>query len=210
MNEHLRAATRGSARPGLVGPVAAALVVTVLCTPALDGEALPVLRGAALLLAVALAAATDEPLARLLDAAPTPWAERVGARLVPGLAVVGAAWAMVLGWAAVHGDPPVAALTLELAALGALATAVAAGLRRWWGVGEPAVHAGPALAGLYLASGQLPRPHGLLEGQPWGPPWEAAHLRWSALLLAAGAVLVLALADPATAARRPRRAAPAR
>lgn len=81
--------------------------------------------------------------------------------------------------------------------------------------GEAAMGAGRALevlrgAALLLAVGVLvcaDEPLARLldaqqKWQSWGPPWEAAHLRWTAVLLAALAVLVEGLADASTA-RRP-------
>ncbi len=55
----------------------------------------------------------------------------------------------------------------------------------------------------------LPIKWAMLVGQAWGAPWLAAHLRWSAVLLASVAGIVLAAADPAEwiAFRRPRRPA---
>jgi hypothetical protein len=61
--------------------------------------------------------------------------------------------------------------------------------------------------GFLLAADRLLRSLRLMPEQTWGPPWEVAQLRWSAVLLAGVSVLVVALADPATA--RLRRALPA-
>ena len=195
MSAVLRQALPVLRAPVVAGPLAAAVLVVAAATRALEGPGLAVLRGAAVLLAVAVAGAADEPLARLLDASPTPWRTRLVARALPVALAVAVVWSAALAWAAVHGDPPAAALTLELLALCALAAALATAVRRRWGTAEPAVLVGPVLGGLFLAAGRLPRP-GLLEQQVWGPPWEAAHLRWSGLLLAALVVLALATADP--------------
>lgn len=205
MTPHLRAAAGAVRRPAAAVPLVAAVVLVAACTTGLDDgvTALQVLRLAAVLLAVAVATAADEPLARLLDASPTPWAVRVAARLAPVLAAAALVWALVVGWASVHGDVPVAALTLELLALVALAGAVATGLRRWRGTAEPAVLTGPVLAGLLLLAAWLPRAHALLELETTGPHWTAAHQRWAGLLLAGAVLLALGLRDPATSRRRP-------
>lgn len=182
--------------------VAAAVALLGATLSGLDeeGTALLVLRGVALLLAAALALAADEPSAILLDATPTSLARRLAARLAVLVVLLLAVWGLSLGAVTARGsDVPVAALTLELSGLAALALAVTAVLRRWWQVAEPAVVTGPVLFAALVAAYHLPRRFGLLEGQPWGPPWEAAHLRWTALLIAALSMLVLALADPATA-----------
>ena len=64
---------------------------------------------------------------------------------------------------------------------------------------EPGAFSGPVLIGFLVAADQLPRALVLLPFQTWGPPWEVAQLRFAALLLAAGAVLLVALSDPASA-----------
>jgi fluoroquinolone transport system permease protein len=90
-------------------------------------------------------------------------------------------------------------MTLELGTLVAAGLAVPLALRRWWRVCEPAVVVGPLLLGGLVAAAHLPRRLVLLPATPLDPSWDAAHLRWSVLLLAALALLVAALADPATA-----------
>ena len=91
---------------------------------------------------------------------------------------------------------------LEAAALAAVGLALAAGLVRWRDLLDPGAVAGPALLVSGLMTAQLPDRVALMVGP--GPSWTAAHLRWSALLAAAVAVLLLAVRDPAA---RPRSAA---
>lgn len=187
------------------------LAVTTLL--ALTGSALDdphvavlVLRGVAVLLAMALALGVDEPSALLLDATPTGLAQRLAGRLALLAAALAPFWVLALATVAAQGaDVPVAALTLELAALSALALAVGLTLRRWWQLAEPAALVAPVLFGALLAAYRLPRRLALLEVQLWGPPWVAAHLRWTALLVAALSLLLVAAQDPATArVRAPR------
>lgn len=170
-----------------------------------DGTALMVLRGVAVLLAAALALSVDEPAAAVLDATPTPMVRRLAGRVLCCALVVVPAWLAALGLAALRGaDVPVAALTLEACALGSLAVAVPLALRRWWRVLEPAVVAGPLLLGGLVAAAHLPRDLVLLAGSPADPAWDAAHARWSLLLVGGLALLVAAAAEPATApTRRP-------
>jgi fluoroquinolone transport system permease protein len=182
--------------------VAAAVALLAVTWTGLDdgGTAVTVLRGVAVLLAAALALAVDEPAAALLDATPTPMVQRLAARLALCAVVVLPAWTVALAAASLRGaDVPLVAMTLELAALGALGLAVPLALRRWWRLPEPALVVGPLLLGALLAAAHLPRRLALLPAVPLDPAWDAAHLRWSVLLLAALGLLVAGLADPATA-----------
>jgi hypothetical protein len=201
----LQASARALPARALGLHLAAAVLLVAVTWTGLDDDraAVAVLRGVAVLLAAALALAVDEPGAALLDAAPTPLARRLAARLALCAAAAAPLWAAALGLAAWRGAAvPVAGLTLELATLVAVALAVTAALRRWWGAAEPALVAGPLLLGSLLAASQLPRAARLLVSTPLDPAWTAAHLRWALLLAAALAVLAAALADPATAGRR--------
>lgn len=205
----LESSARALPRRAVSLHVAAALALLATTASALDdeGTAVLVLRGVALLLAAALALAVDEPSAVLLDATPTSLARRLAARLgVLGLLLL-AVWGLALALATARGsEVPMAALTLELGGLATLGLATAAVLRRWWQVFEPAVVIGPVLFAVLVVVYHLPRRFGLIEGQLWGPPWEAAHLRWTAVLVASLSLLILGLADPATArATRPLR-----
>jgi hypothetical protein len=47
-----------------------------------------------------------------------------------------------------------------------------------------------------FVSDAIPRAWRLNQDQFWGPPWEAAHIRWAAVLLFGVAVLALAMRDP--------------
>jgi fluoroquinolone transport system permease protein len=165
-----------------------------------DGTAVMVLRGVAVLLAAALALTVDEADASLLDAIPTPMSARLAARLVPCAVLVLPIWGGALAATSLRGaEVPLLSMNLELAVLVALALGVPLALRRWWRVSEPAVVVGPLLLGALVAAAHLPRRLVLLPATPLDPAWDAAHVRWSVLLLAALALLVAALADPATA-----------
>ena len=204
----VRASVRAVPARGVTLQVTAALVLLVATWTGLDDDAtaVMVLRGVAVLLAAALALAVDEPAAALLDATPTPMVERLAARLAVCAVVVVPSWAAAVAVTSLRGaDVPVVAMTLELGALVALGLAVPLALRRWWRVSEPALVVGPLLLGALLAAAHLPQRLVLLPVTPLDPSWEAAHLRWSLLLAAALALLVVALADPATARTTSRR-----
>ena len=167
-----------------------------------SAQAILVLRVVALLLAVGLAFALDDRSRRTVQSVPPPawWraAGQVSVALVPALA----AWIAALGWVSTRaGDLPARGLSLEAAALAAAGLAVAAGLVRWRDLGDPGAVAGPVLLVSGLMIAQLPERVALVVGP--GSGWTAAHLRWSALLVVAVAVLLLAVRDPA--ARSPLR-----
>jgi hypothetical protein len=205
----LRASCAALPRRPVVLHLAAALLLLAVASSALESDdgGLLVLRGVAVLLATALALAVDEPSAQLLDATPTPLLQRLAARTAICATLVLPAWLLALAAATTAGaDVPVAAVTLELAALVALGLAVPLCLRRWWGAPEPAVVVGPVLLGALLGAAHLPPRFALLTSAA-DPSWDAAHLRWAAVLVLAGALVAAASGDPATASwpRRRRR-----
>ncbi|MDQ1601725.1 MAG: hypothetical protein QOD68_3199 [Actinomycetota bacterium] len=170
---------------------------------AAEGDAVWLLRVVALFLAVALAFALDDRSRVTLAAVPTPQWWRSGVRLfVAGLPAV-LVWGGALAWVEHRsgGAVPGRALTLEMAALAAVALAVAGGLVRWRDQPEPGLLVGPILLGAGLLIPQLPRRVALAV--PPGPDWTAAHLRWSVLLAVTAAVLAASWRDPA--ARSPLR-----
>lgn len=160
------------------------------------------LRCVALLLAVACASALDDPTRSLLAAVPTPAWWRAALRLAVVVLPAALAWVAALLWTVHHvaGPLPAGALTLEAAGLTAAVLAVAAGLARWRGLDDPGLVAGPVVLGLALLLVQLPER--LVMVGPPGAHWAAAHQRWALLSLAAAAVLVLSLRDPAARVRR--------
>ena len=183
----------GLSRRAAVLPLGAAVLLVVLSTPLLDDDGWRgvVLPGAALLLGLAVAAAVDEPDAVLLAASPTTFRERVGQRLL-GLAVVGVPAALaVSAWTVLAGGSVGWADARALVGFAVGALALSAALRRWAGLAEPTVVAGPLLlVGLLLGRWLLPHlpDVGLTAAQGW------------AVGTAAGlGVLALALRDPATA-----------
>ena len=195
-------------RPGLLVPAAAALVLVLATAPVIDdGWALQVLRGVGVLLACAWVTATDDPVGEVVAASPYPRhvraLARVGASFPPLLAVWVAAAVVVQVRAP---EVPVLGLGVEALALGLLGLAVGTGLRAWHDLHRPAHAAALALVLLAFVTSAAPRWYALHQAQTWGPPWEAAQIRWWALALVAGGVLTLALHDPLRRGRSARRA----
>jgi fluoroquinolone transport system permease protein len=181
--------------------VAAAGIAAVVLAARRDhldhsAQAILVLRVVALLLAAGLAFALDDRSRRTVQSVPSPAWWRAAGQVSVALGPAVAFWCAAIGWVSTRtGDLPVLGLSLEAAALAAAGLALAAGLVRWRDVGDPGAVAGPALLVSGLMTAQLPERVALLVGP--GPSWIAAHLRWSALLTAAAAVMVLAVRDPA-------------
>lgn len=190
-------------RPGLVTPAAAALVLLVATAPVLDdGYGLQVLRGVSLLLAAALAAATDDPSGEVLAASPYPRSVRSGARVLAALGVVLPVWLLAAGLVEARApEVPVLGVGVEALALGAAAVATGFGLRAWRDQHAASFLATLGVVGLTFATAAAPRWYALQQGQTWGPPWQAAQFRWSGLVLVALGIAALALRDPSARGR---------
>lgn len=194
-----QAAWRSLPRRGLAVHVGGAVALVAVTTPLVHDQSSGVLalRVVALLLATAGAFAADEASALLLDAVPTTLGQRVAARWVACAAVVLPVWVAALAVVASRGGrPPLAALTLELAALALVALAVPMALRRWWRVAEPAVIAGPLLLTALIAAAQLPEHLALLAPAVDAPSWRDAHVRWAAIAALFAALLLRAIHEP--------------
>jgi hypothetical protein len=186
-------------RPARVGAVAAAAAVLVAGTVAWqdEGYAVPVMHGVVLLAACVLALCADDPAAEVVAAAPVPRGVRTLVRLGLGAAVavpvfVGAALVAELRYEAT----PLLVLAAEAAAI-ALAAAALGSVIRARGRHAPAYPTVLGLLVLVFALDQLPLNYLMIDPQPWGPPLEAALIRWAALALLCVAGLVWALRDPA-------------
>jgi hypothetical protein len=205
MNRSLLAASWFAVRraPLLVPVLAAVVLVAATVHVQGDGHAVQVLRGVGVLLACGWLSSIDDPVGEVAAASPYPRPVRTLSRVAAGLLPVLPVWlaaAAVAQWRLP--GTPVAGLGLEALALGAAGLAIAAGLRAWTGHLTPSYLAVVGLLGLALSTSALPRGWAMLQEQLWGPPWQAAQLRWAALLLVAVGILALAVRDPLAERRR--------
>jgi len=169
-----------------------------------NGAALAVLRGVAALLAVGAAFLLDDGATDTLAASPSTLAWRRHQRLVILTMLAGLPWALAVLMVRINGaTPPVGGLTLELAAMLALALAAAAGIMRWAQTCEPGVLAVPVVLGVILAMNRLPERWALVVTP--GPAWGEAHQRWAGLFALGVTVFALCNRDPARGRRRPTR-----
>jgi hypothetical protein len=182
-------------RPPLLVPLGAA-VGLVLVTLPWSGSAVLVVHGVGVLVACSLAATTDDPAAEVAAATPPVRRTRTAFRMVAGALV--AVPVLLVGLVVAEtrlAATPLVALGPEVVGYGLLALAVGAALRAWAGVPQPAYPAAIAVLVLVLATWMLPRGWTMVDPQPWGPPLQAALLRWLAVALLAVAVLTAALRD---------------
>ena len=191
----LSAATRW--QPAVASWVIVA-VLLVLKDETLDdpGTALLLLRAAGVVAVLGAAFVLDDDAAVTLEASPSTLVWRRMLRLVTAVALVSVPWSAAVWRVGTHGtDLPVADLTLELAALLALAMATAAAVTRWSGSTDPGVGTVPVVFAVVLGAFQLP-PKLALYGAP-GPGWDGAHARWWVLLAVALLFLSWCNRDPA-------------
>ncbi|MFF1305604.1 ABC transporter [Streptomyces sp. NPDC058307] len=157
---------------------------------------LTLLRAAALVFALGLAFLQDDPARRLTTPVPTRRWVRTGLRVALVAPVAALWWTAVLVLVPEQARPPVGAITLEAASTAALALAAAAVAVRLTDEPEP----GPSVASGVLTLALLAP---LLLPARWDlfvpaedPHWEAAHVRWAVVLVAAAAVLMACGPEP--------------
>ena len=175
-----------------------------------DGHAVQVLRGVGILLACAWVATMDDPSGEVVAASPYSRRVRSLVRATAGAFVVLPVWGLAATVAEARFEPtPVWGLSLEALAMGVGGLAIGAGLRAW------TVHYSASYLGvigvvvLAIGAHALPRDWAMVQEQVWGPPWEAAQIRWLALLLLVVGVLAAALRDPIDGPRVSAEVAPA-
>ena len=188
------------AQPPVLVPLGVALLLTLATVPYLDaGYAEQVRIGVATLLACALAATAEDPATEVTAATPRARWARCGARLGLGFAlaapVVIVTWLLIDQADAAAATPGLAVQTLALLAIG---PAVGFGVWAWSDAARPTYAAMVGVLCSSLALWLLPATWSVIQVQPWGPPWEAAMIRWSALILLTGAVVATAWRDPLT------------
>jgi hypothetical protein len=156
------------------------------------------LRVLGLLLALGSGYALDDAAAITLQASPYGLARRLWLRIACAAAAVVPVWAALLAVylpSAPAGDrwSLGLGLTTELAAAVTVMWAVAAWARRQ-GFDQPGVITTPILLAALLLAASIPQAPMLVgSGREWAP----AHLRWSAIVVAATCALAAAMRDPA-------------
>ncbi|MFG2679518.1 ABC transporter [Streptomyces sp. NPDC048392] len=192
---------RALAAAGTVGLLAAATPVVTGAAPA-PWQTLLLLRGVALIGAVGLAFLLDDPARHLTAPVPTPRPVRQALRVALAAPFAALWWTAALLLVPSASRPPVGDVTLEAAAVGALALAGAAMAVRLTDEARP----GPFVAASLLLTAVLvpllaPADWALFV-QPDDPRWPAAHDRWA--LLAPAAAALGALCGPEPVGRRGR------
>lgn len=192
------AASWRAVRPARVATLAgAALLLVAASAPWQDeGYAVQVMHGIALLVACAVALCTDDPAAEVVAAAPITRRFRTLVRLGLGFAVAVPVFLVGAYVAEARFDPtPLSVLSMEAVGIVLVAAALGSVIRAR-GVHSPAYPTALVLLLVTFALDQLPTGYAMIDPQPWGPPLEAALIRWAALALLALAALTLALRDP--------------
>ncbi|MDT0344966.1 ABC transporter [Streptomyces litchfieldiae] len=178
-----------------------AVVIRLTAPDVGPDAALTLLRMAALCGALGVAFVLDDPARETTAVLPVPRAVRQVLRLSLVLPLATVWWVTVLGVAGAAGlGLPVGTVTLETAALFAMAFALASMAVRFTGMTSP----GPAVAGTLLAlivsAAELPPDELTLFVPAGGDGRERAHLAWALLL----ALAVTAWAACGREPRRPR------
>jgi hypothetical protein len=200
---------RPTARAMKWGPfvVATVLGLVILIVPEILSDRLTathlttLLRITAACIAVGVAFLLDDPATRSISTAPTAALIRHAVRAGIALPATGIGWAVALTVttlgtkAAVAAALPRGALTLEAAALVAVAFGLAAGGLRFTTDGSAGTFAAPTLLVLLAVAWFIPRRAAMILA-PTDPHWAASHRRWAAVLIAAVALFIWASREP--------------
>jgi hypothetical protein len=188
------------AQPPVLVPVGLAVLLTLATVPHLDsGHADQVRIGVATVLACALAATAEDPAPEVTAAAPRPrWVPCV-TRLLLGLALV-LPIAILTLTLTVHQDAttPTHGAGVQVLAVLMIGPTLGFGVWAWGNVAQPTYAAMIGVICFALVLWLLPATWSVLQYQEWGPPLEAALIRWSALVLLGCALVLSAWRDPAT------------
>jgi hypothetical protein len=177
-------------------PVTAALVLLAASWPVLGTHGPQVLIAVTVVLAFALLAAVDDPAGPVLAASPYSLTRRCMYRLAAAVAIAAPVWLLAAATVAWRADGiSVRAFALQAAALWTIGVGIALYVWRSSASVSPSYVAGPVLLSVTMGSDALPRGWQLFNAQTWGPPWIAAQLRWTALLVLAVALIMLLLRD---------------
>ncbi|OIK01106.1 hypothetical protein [Streptomyces colonosanans] len=172
---------------GMLGAAAGlgpALGAVARLTPGGYGTAFAavLLRVAAVALALGLAFLLDDPARHTTAAVPTRRVVRSGVRMVLAAPFAALSWTAALLLVPARIRPPAGDLTLEAAALAALALTGAASALRFTDRPRPGAAVAAALLMGTLLATLLPERGSLLVAVG-APGWAAAHQRWAALLM---------------------------
>jgi hypothetical protein len=177
--------------------LAIVLVPRILSDRLAAAQLTTLLRLAAACGALGVAFLLDDPATRSISTVPTSRLIRHAVRAGIAVPVAAAGWAAALAvstlgaHAGMTAAVPRGALTLEAAALAAVALGLAAGGSRLSTDGSAGTLAAPALLILLGIVWFMPHRVALILA-PTDPLWTSAHRRWAALLLAAVTVFICA------------------
>jgi hypothetical protein len=175
-------------------------LLTLATVPFLSaGNAHQVRTGVATLLACALAGTAEDPAGEVAAASPRPRWLRCGTRLLLGLAL--ALPMAILSLALVEqqvGVIPTQGAAVQLLAVLMIGPAIGFAVWAWGDMAQPTYAAMAGVLCFSLALLLLPTGWTVIKVQPWGPPWEAALIRWVALVALSAAIVATAWRDPFT------------
>lgn len=157
---------------------------------------LNILRASALAFGLGLAFLLDDPARHTTVAVPTRRPVRVGLRVAFAVPIAALWWTAALLLVPEDVRPPVGAVTLEAAAVAALALAGAAVAVRFTETAEPGIGVSAGLLGGGLAAAFLLPDRWALVVAVNDPRWDGAHERWAGVLAVAVVVGVAAWAEP--------------
>lgn len=192
----LRASWRAVAQPPLLVPVALSALMIAAAALFLDPEHAERMRVAvAAVLACGLATTAEDPTAEVAAASPYPRWLRCAARLSIGFMLV-----LPMAVVAITLFDPDSAWTggtLQMLAILLGGPAIGFALWAWADLAQPAYAAMAGALCWSLAIWALPAAWSIVGIQPWGPPWDAVLVRWTALILLGVAIMLTTWRDPA-------------
>ncbi|MGW1532191.1 ABC transporter [Streptomyces aureus] len=157
---------------------------------------LTLLRAAALAFGLGLAFLLDDPARHTTATVPTRRPVRTGLRLALVVPITAACWTAALFLVPAKGRPPMGAITVEAAAIMAVALASALLAVRYSEAVEPGIGISAGLVGAFFASAvMLPSRWELFVGTT-DQRWDDAHRRWAGVLVVAVLAGALSLAEP--------------
>ncbi|MFE9768931.1 ABC transporter [Streptomyces sp. NPDC005808] len=157
---------------------------------------LNILRAAALAFGLGLAFLLDDPARHTTAAVPTRRPVRTGLRVAFAVPFTALCWTAALLLVPEEVRPPLGAVTLEAAAVAALALAGAAVVVRCTEVAEPGIAVSGVLLGAGLCAALLVPDRWALVVAVNDPRWDGAHDRWAGILVVAVVVGAAAWAEP--------------